>query len=77
MLTQHSPKHFTRNPVVGFLEVDKSCEDVFSILPRQFFWGVSGTRFRSLDLKIGSLESEKIGSLESETSGPYRSIPGT
>jgi len=45
------------------------------------------TRFGSLELKIGSLESEKIiieslkseksGSLESEKSSPYRSIPGT
>jgi len=37
------------------------------------------TRFGSLELKIGSLESEKIiiGSLESEKSGLYRSIPGT
>jgi len=26
----------------------------------QFFKGVLGTRFRSLDLKIGSLQSEKI-----------------
>ena len=38
-----------------------------------------GTRFESLELKIGSQESEKIiiGPLESEKSGPYRSIPGT
>jgi len=52
-----------------------------------FFKGVLGTRFGSLELKIGfletekviirSLESEKIWSLESEKSGPYRSIPGT
>jgi len=42
-----------------------------------FFQGVLRTRFRSLELKIGSLESEKIGFLESEKSGPYRSIPGT
>ena len=33
VLTQHSLKLFTRNPVVCFLEVDKACEDVFSILP--------------------------------------------
>jgi len=49
--------------------------------------GVLGTRFGSLELKIGSLESEKviigflhskkIGSLESEKSGPYRFILGT
>jgi len=31
----------------------------------------------SLELNIGYLESEKIGSLELEESGPYRSIPGT
>jgi len=52
-----------------------------------FFKGVLGTRFGTLELKIGSLasekiiigslESEKIGSLESEKTGPYRSIPGT
>jgi len=35
----------------------------------RFFKGVLGTRFGSLELKIGSLESQK--------SGPYRSIPGT
>jgi len=34
----------------------------------RFFKGVLGTRFGSLELKIGSLESEK--------SGPYSSIPG-
>jgi len=53
----------------------------------QFFYGNLGTRFGSLELKIGSLESEKIiigslesekiGSLESDQSGPYRSIPRT
>jgi len=51
----------------------------------RFFKDVLGTRFRSLELRIGSLESEKIrslesekiGSLESAKSGPYRSIPGT
>ena len=42
-----------------------------------FFKGVLGTRFGSLELKIGFLETEKIWSLESEKSGPYRSIPGT
>jgi len=44
----------------------------------EFFFSVVGTRFGSLELKIGSLESGKviIGSLESEKSGPYRSIPG-
>jgi len=51
-----------------------------------FLQGVLGTRFVSLELKIGSLElekliigsleSEKIGSLESEKSGPYKSKPG-
>ena len=54
---------------------------------RGFFKVVFGTRIGSLELKIGSLESEKIiiwclesekiGSLELEKSGPYRSIPGT
>jgi len=43
----------------------------------QVLYGVLRTRFGSLELKIGSLESEIIGSLESEKSGPYRSIPGT
>ena len=44
-----------------------------------FFQGVLGTRFGSLELKIGSLESAKIiiGSLELEKSGPYKSIPDT
>jgi len=41
------------------------------------YQGVLGTGFGSLELKIGSLKSEKMGSLESEKSGPYRSIPGT
>jgi len=51
------------------------------------FQGVLGTRFGSLELQIGSLESEKInigslksekiGSLESEKSGPYKSKPGS
>jgi len=46
---------------------------------QQVFLGVLGTRFGSLELKIGSLESEKIisGSLGSEKSRHYRSIPGT
>jgi len=45
----------------------------------QFFEGVLGTRFGSLELKIGSLKSGEIinGSLESEKSCPYRSILGT
>ena len=36
-----------------------------------FFWGVLGTRFGALELKIGSLQSEKIiiGSLESREIG--------
>ena len=40
-----------------------------------FFYGVSGTRFGFLELKIGSLESEKInvGSLESEKIGSLES----
>jgi len=44
-----------------------------------FFKGVLGARFGSLELRIGSLESEKtiIRSLESEKSGPYRFISGT
>jgi len=33
-LTQYSPKLFTRNPVVCFLEIDKACADIFSIIPR-------------------------------------------
>ena len=43
------------------------------------FSSVSGTRFGSLEVKIGSLESEKliIGSLKSEKSGSYRCILGT
>jgi len=45
----------------------------------RFFLGVLETRFGSLELKIGSPESEKIiiGSLESEKSGPYRFTSGT
>ena len=41
----------------------------------RFFKGVLGTRFGSLELKIGSLESEKIiiGSLESEKIGSRES----
>jgi len=35
----------------------------------RFFQSVLGTGFGSLELQIGSLESEK--------SGPYSSIPGT
>jgi len=56
-------------------------------VPDRFFWGVLGARFGSLELKIGSLKSEKIisgsleleriGSVESEKSGPYRSILGS
>jgi len=44
-----------------------------------FFKGVLGTRFGSLELTIGSLESAKIiiRPLGSEKSGPYRSTPGT
>ena len=34
LLSQHSPKLFTRNPIPCFLEVDKTCVDVFGILPR-------------------------------------------
>ena len=54
---------------------------------RVFVKGVLGTQIGSLELKIGSLESEKIvigslksekiGFLESDKSGPYKSIPGT
>jgi len=45
----------------------------------QVFYGVLGTRFGSLELKIRSVEPQKviIRSLESKKSGPYRSIPGT
>ena len=45
----------------------------------QGFLSVLGTRFGSIELKIGSLESTKIiiGSQESKKSGPYRFIPGT
>jgi len=61
------------------------CSEILYLL-QGFFKGVLGTRFGSLDFKIGSLESEKIiigsldtgkiGYLELEKSGPYRSIPG-
>jgi len=49
------------------------------ILKQVLVKGVSGTRFGSIELKIGSLESAKIiiGSIESDKSGPCRSIPGT
>jgi len=33
-ITEHSPKLFTRNPVVRFLEVDKTYVEAFAILPR-------------------------------------------
>jgi len=33
LLPQHSPKNFTRNPIVCFLEVDKTCVNVFGVLP--------------------------------------------
>jgi len=59
----------------------------FRWLAQGFLKGVLGTRFGSLEFKIGSLESEKIiivslgsekiGSLESEKSCPYKSMPGT
>jgi len=79
------------NPLVALLEYP-GCAQVFNmeyslIHKARFFKGVLGTPFGSLELKIGSLESEKIingslesekiGSLESHKSGPYRSIPGT
>jgi len=40
--------------------------------------GVLGTQYGSLELNIGSLESEKIiiGFLESQKSGSYSSTPG-
>jgi len=31
---QHSPEFFTRNSVVCFLQVDKTCVKVFGLLPR-------------------------------------------
>jgi len=34
LYSRNTPKFFTRNPVVYSLEVDKACEEVFSILPR-------------------------------------------
>jgi len=53
------------------------CQNLKISSPVTVFQSVLGTRFWSLKLNIGSLESEKIGSLESEKSGPYKSIPGT
>jgi len=43
----------------------------------QVLYGVLGTQFGSLELKIGFLDTEKIiiGSLESEKSGPDMFIP--
>jgi len=52
--------------VAGLRVVRTSTENLRKF---RFFKGVLETRFGSLELKIGSLESEK--------SGPYRSIPGT
>jgi len=59
----------------------------FLILLISVFQGVLGTRFGPLELKIGSLESEKIMigsleskkivSLESEKLGPYKFLSGT
>ena len=34
VLSKHSTKLFARNPVVCFLEVDKTCVDAFGILPK-------------------------------------------
>jgi len=34
ILPQNSPKLFTRNPVVCFLDVDKTCVDAFGIISR-------------------------------------------
>ena len=42
---------------------------LFTVSPMVFLRCL-GTRFGTLELKIGSLDSEKIGSLESEKSGP-------
>ena len=60
---------------------------IMQIANTRVFKGVLGTRFRSLEFQIGSLESEKIiigslksekiGSLESEKSSPCGSIPGS
>jgi len=35
-LPQQTSKLFTRYPIVGFLEINKTCVDVFGILPRFF-----------------------------------------
>jgi len=51
--------------------------ETIALITTRVFKSVLGTRFGSLELKIGSLESEKIGSPESERSDPYRFIPGT
>ena len=67
---------------------DRICVKATQVaLAAGFFQCVLGTRFGSLELKIGSLdsekivirstESEKIGSLKSEKSGPDRFISGT
>jgi len=44
---------------MGKENASKDCNCIIS----GFFSGVLGTRFGTLELKIGSLESEKIGSL--------------
>jgi len=49
----------------------------YDIIKTRVFLRCLGTRFVFLELKIGSLDSEKIESLESEKSGPCRFIPGT
>jgi len=61
--------------------IDTSHLTTFNILLVQGFQGVLGTRFGTLEVKIGSVESEKIivrslelekiGSLESENRVPF------
>jgi len=71
------PLFFTASASCSKLLNDKNIS-----IQQVFFKGVLGTRFGSLELKIGSLESvkniigsrksEKIGFLESEKSGPLQ-----
>jgi len=66
-------KHVLFHRYENFLHLMTS--DMFIILLAGFFQSVLGTRFGSLELKIGSLESEKIiiGSLESKKIGSLES----
>jgi len=84
---RHKMTRYSKNLEVPWPTGPPGYTYVRGVYITRVFQGVLETRFRSLELKIGSLESakiiigslksEKIGSLESEKSGTYMSIPGT